>query len=124
MTARRTALAIGAVGLVGAYVVAREAAMGRNDALALLAWALGTAVCGGLVMAWAVRRARGASVVVQMALLTGGTAAIVSVGRLARRAGDVLLHPRPLGAGGAAPGRGNRGRRRGHPGRRAARPIG
>lgn len=80
MTARRTACAIGAVGLVGAYVVAREAAMGRNDAVALLAWALGTAVCGGLLMGWAVRQARHASVVLQMALLTGGTAAIVSVG--------------------------------------------
>ena len=47
---------------------------------ALLAWALGTAVGGGLLMTWAVRRARGASVIVQLALLTGGTAAIVSVG--------------------------------------------
>ncbi len=80
MNARRTALGVAAVGVLSASVVARRAAMGSGDVVALLAWALGTAACGGLLMSWVVRRARGASVVVQLALLAGGTAAIVSVG--------------------------------------------
>ncbi len=48
--------------------------------VAVLAWALGTAVVGGAGMTWAVGRLRSASVVVQLALLAGGTAAIVSAG--------------------------------------------
>jgi signal transduction histidine kinase len=80
MTPRLAAVAVGAAGLLGAYAVARGAAMGEGDLVALLAWALGTAVAGGLVMAWAVRRARRASIVAQLAILTTGTAAIVSVG--------------------------------------------
>lgn len=80
MSARRMALGVAAAGVLGAYVVARGAAMGTGDVVAMLAWALGTAACGGLLMAWAVGRARGASVIVQLALLAGGTAAIVSVG--------------------------------------------
>jgi signal transduction histidine kinase len=80
MSARRAALGIAAAGVAGAYIVARSAAMGRSDVVALLAWALGTAAVGGLLMSWALRRARGTSVILQLALIAGGTAAIVSVG--------------------------------------------
>ena len=80
MRPRPTAMVVGVAGLVGALVVARGAAMGEGDLAALLAWALGTALVGGLLMAWAVRRARRRSVVVQLALLTSGTATVVSVG--------------------------------------------
>lgn len=80
MTARHWALAVASAGLVGAFAVAQAAAMGEGDLVALLAWALGTAAAGGLAIFWTMGRARRASVVVQLALLAGGTAAIVSVG--------------------------------------------
>jgi signal transduction histidine kinase len=47
---------------------------------AMLGWAVGTAAAGGLVMSWALRRAHRASVIVQLAVLAGGTSAIVAVG--------------------------------------------
>jgi len=80
MRARTGALGFAFVGVLAATVVARQAAMGGGDLLALLGWALGTAAVGGAVMGWAVRRLRRASVVVQLAFLAGGTAAIVSAG--------------------------------------------
>jgi signal transduction histidine kinase len=72
--------AVAAVGVVAVAVVAREAAMGGADLVAMLAWALGTAVVGGLALAWLVGRAGQRSVVMQLALLACGTAAIVSLG--------------------------------------------
>ncbi len=54
--------------------------MGGGDILALLGWAVGTAAAGGFLLTWALRRRRGSSVVLQLTILAGGTAAIVSAG--------------------------------------------
>lgn len=74
------ALGLAMVGLAAALVAARAVSMGGEDVVLLLAWAVGTAAVGGVVMTWAVGRCRDASIVAQLTLLTGGTVVIVGAG--------------------------------------------
>jgi signal transduction histidine kinase len=74
------AVAVAAAGIVATAAVASPAAMGGTALGELLAWSLGTAVVGAVVLSVVARVTRRVGLVVQLAALALGTTLIVAVG--------------------------------------------
>ncbi len=74
------AAAIAAAGLIGAALVAADAAMSRTETFRLLAWAVGTAIIGGLGVALVLRWTRRSGLAVQIAVLACSVAVVVIAG--------------------------------------------